>query len=246
MARALASILEGQKDSQKKAEVGPIRENLEPVESRQRADWKDGSNSFVWTARDMFSNLLAVLERRCMDGRRSNLDYLPLASAYTAKPDDIAAFLKGGVDAQRIGDLVLPLSLVRYKRQPETVQTCEQRLPVAYAVMKLTLLPSEFICPAFGENKDIRMEPQMLAMLRAGRVKDAYRVAYRRLIASGLRPLSAEPGIADRSAPGRRLAAALLFPLSTGAHKALAERALYRPPSDVEEQLRSPGDSQDS
>ena len=243
LARAMASILPGRKDGQ--PQVGPIRENLEPVESRQRADWKDGSNSFVWTTGDSLSNLLAVLERRCLEGRMHGLDYPPLASAYPVKLDDIAAFLNGGVDVQRISDLVLPLSFAQHRRQPEK-QRLPSDLPVAYAVMKLTLLPGQFTCPEFGEDKNIRMEPQMLAMLRAGRVKDAYRVAYRRLIASGLRPLSAEPGIADRSAPGRRLAAALLFPLSTGAHKALAERALYRLPSDVEEQLQLPGDSQDS
>ena len=61
----------------------------------------------------------------------------------------------------------------------------------------------------------------MLAMLRAGRVGDAYRVAHRRLVASGLRPLSEAPGIRDRSDQGRRLAAALLFPLDQRHYKAL-------------------------
>ena len=73
----------------------------------------------------------------------------------------------------------------------------------------------------------------MLAMLRAGRVDEAYRVAHRRLRASGLRPLSDEPGIADQSALGRRLAAALLFPLDKSAHCALAKRALYPAPADA-------------
>ena len=150
-------------------------------------------------------------------------------------------FLNGGVDVERIADLVLPLSFVRYRRRSETEQAFEQPapfgLPAAYAAMKLTLLPSEFICLEFGEARGIKMEPQILAMLRAGRVNDAYRVASRRLIASGLRPLSAAPGIADRSEQGRRLAAALLFPLDKGVHKALAERALHRPSASVETEL---------
>ncbi len=69
----------------------------------------------------------------------------------------------------------------------------------------------------------------MLAMLRAGRVSSAYQVACRRLRASGLRPLSEDPGISDGSGQGRRIAAALLFPLGGSAHYALAERALRRP-----------------
>ena len=248
LARALASILPGQKDGQ--TPVGPIRENLEPVESRQRAEWKEGSTSFVWTSGDALSNLMAVLERRCLEARMWGLEDLPLASAYSAGLDDIAAFLGGRVDEQRIADLVLPLSFVRYRRRPETDTTFKQRapfdLPTAYAVMKLTLLPDKFVCPEFGEDQDISMEPQMPVMLRAGRVNDAHRVASRRLTASGFRPLSTTPGIADRSVLGRRLAAALLFPLDRGAHRALAERALYGPPTSIKPELQLTGQSTDS
>ena len=95
--------------------------------------------------------------------------------------------------------------------------------------MKLILLPSKFECSPFDADVDISVEPSMLAMLRAGRIGDAYRVACRRLRASGLRPLSDDPGIADGSAQGRRVAAALLFPLDGSAYNALAERALRRP-----------------
>ena len=219
------------------------------MESRQRADWKEGSTSFVWTSGDPLFNLLAVLERRCLEARMRGLEDLPLASAYSARLVDIAAFLDGGVDVQRMADLVLPLSFVRYRRPVEGQsrdQTAPFNLAVAYAAMKLTLLPGKFVCPEFGEDKEIRIEPQMLAMLRAGRVNDAYRVAFRRLMASGLRPLSATPGIADRSEHGRRLAAALLFPLDLGAHKALAERVLYRPPPNIEPELELVGQSSDS
>ena len=248
LASALASILPGQKDGQ--TQVGPIRENLEPVEARQRAGWKEGSTSFVWTSGDALSNLLAVLERRCLEGRMRGLDHLPLASTHPASLKDIAAFLNSGVDVRRIADLALPLSFLRYWPRSETEQDVEEHapfdLPAAYAAMKLTLLPSKFVCSEFGEDKNITIEPQMLAMLRAGRVKDAYQVARRRLVASGLRPLSAAPGIADRSDQGRRLAAALLFPLGRGAYKALAEQALLRPPSNIGTELEGTGQSLDS
>lgn len=248
LARSLASILHSPAEG--KPQVGPVRENLEPVESRQRTDWKEGSTSFVRTSGDVLSHLLAVLERRCLEGRMQGLEHLPLASAHSARLTDITAFLNGGVDVRRMADLVLPLSLVRYRRPPETRQDTEQPapfdLPAAYAAMKLTLLPGKFVCPEFGDDKDIKMESQMLAMLHAGRVNDAYRAAYRRLTASGLRTLSANPGIADRSEQGRRLAAALLFPLDTGTHKALAGRALQGPPPIVEPELELAGQVSDS
>ena len=248
LARALASISQGPAGGQ--PQIGPIRENLEPVESRQRAGWKEGSTSFVWTSGDPLSNLLAVLERRCIEARMRSLNHLPLVSTYPARLGDIVTFLNGGVDVQRIADLVLPLSFVRYRRRSETDQAFEQPapfdLPAAYAVMKLTLLPGKFVCPEFGENKDIMMDSQMLAMLRAGRIEDAYRVASRRLAVSGLRPLSATPGITNRSTFGHRLAATLLFPLDRTAHKALAERALQRPSLDTQTEFQLAGQSSDS
>ena len=235
LARAIASILP--EPAQGKPVVGPVRWNLEPVGiPQQRLEWMKNSTSFVWTAGDAYSNMLAVLERRCLEGRMNSLDRPPLESAYSASLDDVVAFLNGEADAQRVADLALPLSFVQYRRRQERGDSqsfgVPIDLPAMYAVMKLTLLPEKFICPKFGadgEGIKIAMEPSMLAMLRAGRVWDAYRVAYRRLRASGLMPLSEDPGVRDTSEQGRRLAAALLFPLDKRAHTALAERALRRP-----------------
>ena len=232
LARAMASILPGQQDGQ--VQAGPIRENLEPVEARQRAEWKEGSTSFVWTAADPISNMTAVLERRCLESRMAGLHHPPLASSHSASLDDVVEFLNGGVDVRRMTELALPLSFVRHRPLPAP-ENRQQRtpltLPAAYAVMKLTLLPGGFNCPPFGvPDTDIWMEPAMIAMLRAGRVGDAYQVAIRRLRASGLPPtLSNAPGIADGSEQGRRLAAALLFPLGPAAYTALAELAFRRP-----------------
>ena len=240
LAKAMSSIL--QEPAHGKTAVGPIRWNFEPVGiPQQRLEWATDSTSFVWTAGEPLANMLAVLERRCLEGRMRGLENRhPLLNAtYSARLKDIVSFLEDGVDAQRVADLALPLSFVRYWHRQEG-EDSQQRgqfnapfdLPYAYAAMKLTLLPGKFICPEFGvdgDGIDIAMEPSMLAMLRAGRVRDAYRVAYRRLRASGLRPLSNDPGIRDGSEQGRRLAAALLFPLNRSAHYALAERALRKP-----------------
>ena len=236
LARAMSSIL-GPVQEQRK--VGPIRENFEPVDASRGISWEDDSASFVWSAGDPLPNMLAVLERRCLEGRMNGLDYPPLDSAYSARLDDVVAFLSGEIDIQRVADLGLPLSFVRYRHRQGREDSQRQKplnapfdLPAAYAAIKLTLLPGKFVCPEFGvdgDGIDIAMEPSVLAMLRAGRVKDAYRVAHRRLKASGLRPLSDDPGIGNGSEQGQRLAAALLFPLDQRSHRALAERALRKP-----------------
>ena len=230
LALSLASILPGPAGGERT--VGPIRENLEPVKARQyqRTEWDDTNRSFVWTAGDPLSNMLAVLTRRCLDGRMTGLNHPPLDSYYSARLEDISAFLNGDVDYQRITDLVLPLSFIRYGQRQSASEFRPDApfdLPAAYAAMKLTLLPRcKFVCPEFQADTEIRMEPSIPALLRAGRVQDAYDRAYRRLWASGLRPLTESPGISDGSDQARRLAAALLFPLDETANKALAQRAL--------------------
>ena len=234
LARAMASIL--YEPARGKREVGPIRENLEPVVTQPRVEWREGSVSCVWNAGDPLSNMLSVLQRRCLEGRMRGLSHPPLDSAYSAQLSDIVRFLNGKLDVQRMVDLALPLSFIDYWHRPESDDIRRGQsfgaplvLPSAYAAMKLTLLPDKLRCQELGEDRDIRMEPRMLAMLRARRVKDAYEVAYRRLIASGLRPISDRPSISDRSETGRRLAAGLLFPMSRGAYCTLAERALRKP-----------------
>ena len=247
LARAMASVLPIQEDGQVLA--GPIRENLEPVEARRRVDWKEDSTSFVWTSGDALSNMLAVLERRCLEGGMASLHHPPLEASFSAALDDVTVFLNGGVDVQRMVELALPLSCVRHQSPPspgDQGQRLPVALPAAYAVMKLTLLPGRFSCPAFDiAEADIWMEPAMIAMLRAGRVHNAYQVALRRLRAAGLPPtLSNTPGISDRSEQGRRLAAALLFPTGAASYTALAKLALRRPVLGVETEA-PPADQSD-
>ena len=231
LARSLASIIQGTQDGQ--IRVGAVRENLESVATRGSAEWDDTNRSFVWMTGDLLSNMLAVLTRRCLDGRTKGLELPPLDSRYSAQLKDIVTFLNGDVDYQRIADLAFPLSFIRYGQQQSASEfrpDAPVDLPVAYAVMKLTLLPRcKFVCPEFQVDTQIRMEPSILALLRAGRVQEAYDRAYRRLWASGLRPLTDNPGISDGSEQARRLAAALLFPLDETATKALAQSALRLP-----------------
>ena len=233
LARAMASILHEPERGQR--EVGPMRENLEPVATQPRVEWKDGSVSYVWTAGDpLFQYAVdssAALPRRTYAGvggtSAARFDVLGAVERRRSISEWRGGHSKSGVD------LALPLSFVRYWHRAESGDGQSFRTPLelstAYAAMKLTLLPGKFKCPEFGEDRDIRMEPRMLAMLRAGRVKDAYEVASRRLVASGLRPVSDGPGIPDRSEAARHLAAALLFPIDERAYGALAERALRKP-----------------
>lgn len=233
LARAISAILPEVKNG--KVLVGPVRENLEPVDVKQKTvEWTNGNSrpSFVWSMDNTPSNMLATLERRCLEGRMESLEYPPLNSRHWARLSDIVKFINGEVDTQRIADLTLPLSYIEHwpldPKQNGAGITAPTNLSATYAAMKLTLLPGNFKSPMHGAADDIRIsaEPAMLTMLRAGRINDAYRLAHRRLRSSGLIPLAETAGIPDHSEKGKRLAAALLFPVSGNDYEALAKRAL--------------------
>ena len=209
--------------------AGPIRLNLEPVSLDPHAAWQVGSTSCVWTTGSVIGNMLAVLQRRCLDGRTESQGHAPLESARWARLADIEEFLHGKLDIQRIASLALPLSFVwsstRTGRHNGVGNPRPSALHAAYAVMKLTLLPERLVSGDLGVDVDVWMEPSMFPLLRAGRCREAYQVAYRRLRASGLHPISEYPSIPDRSELGRRLAAALLFPVGRNSWVALAKQA---------------------
>ncbi|MGC9326745.1 MAG: hypothetical protein ACP5I1_03850, partial [Candidatus Hinthialibacter sp.] len=92
------------------------------------------------------------------------------------------------------------------------------------------------------EGIRIRPEPRILPLLRAGRIDEACRIAYRRLLVSGLTPLpgptssgisreyewSVDPGVYPK-----RLAASLLFPISNHGIDQLI-RLITRPKEEME------------
>ena len=217
-----------------------IRENLEPVTVDKRGNprWTDEpKGAFVWNAlKNPLLNMAAVLERRCMDSRRSEDVHHPaLGGKRFARLEDVVEFLHGRVDERRVGDLALALSMTRMgvyiprrtkgRRRPPLV-------PPAYAAMKLTLLPRDLQAKdgklvSIEEPTRIASEAALIPLLRAGRVAEAYTLASRRLRAStGLDVKTKKPQIADRRENGLRLAAALLFPIGEKAVSVLADAAL--------------------
>ncbi len=115
-------------------------------------------------------------------------------------------------------------------------------LPRDYALLKLLFLPQPLVPERLGDHVRwrlartndndqadrlaIRSEPRIIPLLRAGRVGEACRIAAQRLRISGLPPMPGpQPSGAKRDSTwedrqiehghGQRLAAALLFPVSS-------------------------------
>ena len=231
-----------------------IRENLEPVKMEDgKIQWsKEPGGAFVWNAlNDPLLNMAAVLERRCVDSRRTeNVHHPALDGRRLASLEDVVEFLHGRLDERRVGDLALALSMMVTEDKPfvlrpqrEEGQRRPPLVPPAYAAMKLTLLPRDLQVDgrlvSIEEPARVPPEPALVPLLRAGRIAEAYALASRRLKAStGLGVKTENPQIADGRENGLRLAAALLFPISPTADSILADAALRpnKETADEEEQ----------
>jgi CRISPR-associated protein Csx17 len=224
LALALAAIRGDQEQK-----VGDLRTNLEPVERKPWGwDWAEKNRAVVWSGADLCRNLAAVLTRRVMDTGRAGLETLPLGSRFSASLTDVATFLAGDTDNQRLEELLWGLLLIdsanEWREQREQLTKPSERpllFPSAYALLKLVFLPHQLSWPAGAEGVSIKTEPEILGCLRAGNVRGGCEIAARRLRASGFVPMPGplsdgrrrELDLDTRVDP-TRLAAALLIPVS--------------------------------
>lgn len=207
-------------------EVGAVRTHLEPVvREGGRYHWTDRTQSVSWGTGRLARNLAAVMERRVQDGLAANLDTLPLTGWMRVAPGHVGRFLRGEVEDDRIADLIWGLACVNWDGDAELRAKGRDRsvvpsdLPRAYIICKLCFLGEPY--RTRGEEEiTVRPEPQILRLLRGGRLEEACRQAMRRLRADGLVPLGTEtPGRGDLprfrlpDAQVRRLGGALLFPI---------------------------------
>ncbi|KXK01021.1 MAG: hypothetical protein UZ03_NOB001002373 [Nitrospira sp. OLB3] len=205
------------------ASVG-LRENMEPV--RVEAAWvgwldPDTHPRVVWGHGSLTDNQNAVLSRRCMDAQREQRKGLPLAGKYPASLNDICEFIVGNVDERRLEGLLRGLTLINWRLVQESSQATDDRespLPALYVLLKLTHLPHPF------RGISIPYEPAIIARSIAGQSSEASRLAVRRLRGCGFMPaveVTCEPANVTR-----RIAGAVLFPISKQQEASLAGRIL--------------------
>jgi CRISPR-associated protein Csx17 len=209
IAAALAGIL-------RNADVGEVRENLEPVMlDRFRWIWGNGEQA-VWQGGRLETNLIAILARRLMDSERAGLDHPAIGGRTYARNIDIAAFLWRLTNDREIEELLWGLALVD-KREPWDLippgRLTPLPLPRAYALLKLAFLPDKLRFNSNGSmiECDVWTDPTILGLLRARDIAGAVALAERRLRFAGLRPMW--NGIGHAGVSAERLAASLLIPV---------------------------------
>lgn len=193
-----------------------LREHLVPIDLKHPQRWlatDDGRR--IWIDGDLVASLLAVLQRRALDGER---DLRPPSPRRYCSPSDVAAFIRHDTDDERLEALLRGLSLVDWNDISPTLQATPPGPlpPAAFAVLKLAHFRH------LGAALRLPSTPGLLAHGAAGHCQRATELALRRLAGAGLRPMIHPLDEAPRAT--RRITAALAFPLAPADLHRLRER----------------------
>jgi CRISPR-associated protein Csx17 len=196
--------------------------------------WDESTKSLalaVWTGRDLVRDLATVLERRLIEAQRHNfLDVdrdppskeLPLKGGRPAPLASVSAFLAGDVDDRGVAALAAGLAWTRISGPGLVTTERQSPIPFAYAALKPLFEPG-----GVGPTRELRkiVNPlPLVRLLRAGRVKDA--VSLGQYMARGAQCPTPFASLAPIALPdAARLAASLLFPISSMARDRLVGRA---------------------
>jgi len=202
--------------------VGPLRSNLEPVDPKGPWKWDASGTQVSWRGASVCDRLSATISRRVQDAERLGVGNAPFRGLLRVPAEDISAFIDGDLDERVFENLVFGFSWVDWGKARNSAsfeRICHDwALPVtdrpidrAWASMKPLFMDQP---PRLeGSPGDLVADPRIIPLLRAGRVDAAHEVARRRLRSCGFLVPAADflPG-----PRGRRIAGALLFPVSQG------------------------------
>ena len=227
----------------------PMAAHFAPIDERRflesqlrfrRRAWSgdEAPPTVVWGAGGLVANMIAVLERRLVEGAIRGLEDKPLAGALPASLVDIGAFLSGAFDDARCAALLAGMVWVRPYRPRARAAASAASAPFAYAALKPAFAPDDALrrIGALPETARLPVPSGLVARLRAGggdrdgRATDAAaRAALTRARASGLvspfESYRAETGHIGAGLRADRLAATLLVPIDDDELKTLVEHA---------------------
>ena len=196
----------------------PIRVNLEPIEIQRDGSlrWKSNSTATVGGGKDLQRIMVSVLERRCMrvDAGNDKVFSVPLHAKLHAPIKDVLDFIDGKVNDQKIRDLLLPMSCIKYDNNHRfwDDKSTPHAIPEQYTSLKSNFPP---IRP---KEKDTRrvFESSIIRLIKSGQTDQATHVARRRLQIYGYPQMMGQQSPrsyrTDRMSQ-ERLLASLLFPV---------------------------------
>ena len=96
---------------------------------KERAGRGPSGGHVVWAGDDISCNLGAVLIRRLLDAEKAGETPLPLGSRFPAAAADLAEFLAGRTDDEKLADLLWGLMLVDAADVPKDFKRRQLPLP---------------------------------------------------------------------------------------------------------------------
>ena len=174
----------------------------------------------VISGRDPLADCAAIVERRLIEATSKGQRHLPLVAARGcgAKFGDLAEFLSGSLDVQKIIDLARAFMAIRWDQCGSTLRVESQsrrgasrhnandQPDEAWLALRLACLPWPL-----DDGRNIPTEPAIVRRLISGDVASATDIAIRRLRAAGIRP-PLKAATADQHI-AQLWAAALVFPI---------------------------------
>jgi len=220
LARAIAA-LEGRDGT-------TLRWNCLPLDERGHALESGGggvrdSAEVVWSSAQLVSSLCAVLQRR-LNGAAAAGGSPFNKPRFTVRPSSLARFIAGETDDLRIARLARAFMAVKWQSKAFSPEVPDRLLSPAFVACRL----------AFTDAGPSVADAAVARLLLRGQGEEATRAAERRLAARGLRlRFSAwDPALSIEAGRVRRMAAALLFPLSDNALSKLAVAVSRQPEAE--------------
>jgi len=210
----------------------PFRYFLEPV-NHWGNHWREESlRDTAWTDGSLAYSLNAILHRQLLIAQNSpangETSHFAHFARKTAPLPDIAAFIEDTLDEPLFADLLWGLSLIDWTNRDQVVEVTSPpngHTPDAlYSLLKLCFAGSSI------RETTIPVVPAIHNRATHGDAEEASRLASRRLRASGLTPVIEKVTASETHA--RRIAASLIFPISTGTVNSLDHQILLEPEKD--------------
>jgi len=194
--------------------AGAIRRYISPARARGRTyTWASDDGDQIWSDRPLVDNLIAVARRRGVKG-----DWPSLETTVTASPADVASFIAGETDDEKLEALVWGLCSVDWHGHSATSTSDDRDLPAVFAISRLALSRNPLPTITLPHTTGI------VSRLAAGDSVAATRLSVRRLRGAGLVPRCGPIAVSLDIA--RRTAAALTFPIGLSTIAALRRQVI--------------------
>jgi CRISPR-associated protein Csx17 len=193
----------------------------------QTRDWDGDGWIARWTGRDLPDRMLGLLRHRLLAARKFGQS-APLRGLYPANRADVEDFVEGQVDDQKLERLLYALCLIAPAGHDLGRRRPPDFLTLPYLLPRLAFHPGKRLLSGPDSARDEREPPpHIVHLLSNGKINDALRESRRFLLGRGLvvpKALVTHQALTPETC--RRIAAALLFPISDVAYEQIARHIL--------------------